>query len=78
MDEKIAGSLAKALAITCVRNTVLETLHAGKTAESQAGDYSDVKIITPAREIPWNELSRISDEEMKCLMKEVVNKLSRR
>ena len=34
-----------------------------------------MKIITPAREIPWNELSRISDEEMKCLMKEVVNKL---
>jgi len=75
MDKKTARHLAKALAVTCVRNTFLETLHAGKVPESRLGDYSDVKVITPAREIPWNELSRISDEEMKTLMKEVVNKL---
>jgi hypothetical protein len=75
MDKETAASLAKALAVTCVRNTSLETIHAGKVAQSQAGDYSDVKVVTPAREIPWNELSRISDEEMKRLMKEVVNKL---
>lgn len=44
-------------------------------ARSQTGDYSDVKVITPDREIPWNELSLINDEEMKRLMREVVNKL---
>ena len=75
MDKKNARVLAKALAVWCVRNTFLETLHAGKTAESRLGDYSDVKVITPTREIPWTELSRISDDEMRTLMKEVVNKL---
>jgi hypothetical protein len=32
--------------------------------------------LSPDREIPWRELSRISDEEMKRLMKEIVNKLN--
>ena len=50
-------------------------MHAGKTPRSKTGDYSDVKVVTPDREIPWNELSRITDEEMKQLMKQVVNKL---
>ena len=49
MDKKNARDLAKALAVWCVRNTFLETLHAGKTAESRLGDYSDVKVITPTR-----------------------------
>ena len=75
MDKHKAKTLAKALAVSCVRNTFLETLHAGKAVESRLGDYSDVRVITPARDIPWKELSRISDEEMKALMKEVVNKL---
>jgi hypothetical protein len=34
-----------------------------------------VKVVSPYGEIPWQRLSRISDEEMKRLMKEVVNKL---
>src|SRR5271166_2815604 len=75
MQEQYSARLAKAMAVLCVRNTFLEDLHAGKTAVSETGDYSDVKVITPDREIPWNELSRISDEEMKKLMKQVVNKL---
>jgi hypothetical protein len=33
------------------------------------------RVVTPDREIPWNELSRISDDEMKKLMKQIVNKL---
>jgi hypothetical protein len=75
MQEQYSARLAKAMAVLCVRNTFLEDLHAGKTPISGTGDYSDVKVITPDREIPWNELSRISDEEMKKLMKQVVNKL---
>ena len=67
--------MAKALALLCVRHTFLEDLHSGKTAVSRTGDYSDVKVVTPDREIPWNELSRISDDEMKILMKQIVNKL---
>ena len=74
-QKQYSAKLAKALAVLCVRNTFLEKLHGGKTAVSKTGDYSDVKVVTPDREISWNELSRISDEEMKKLMKEVVNKL---
>ncbi len=76
MDKKgSAEQLAKAIAVACVRNGYIEKLHEGKGPRSQTGDYSDVKVITPDREIPWTELSRFSDEEMKRLMKEVVNKL---
>ena len=53
---------------------VLEEFHAGITPYSEAGDYSDVSVRTPAGEIPWSKLSRLSDEEMKTLMIDVVNR----
>jgi hypothetical protein len=74
-DNPIASELAKAITVLCVRNTFLEDLHAGTAPSSKAGDYSDVKVVTPYGEIPWQQLSRISDEEMKRLMKEIVNKV---
>lgn len=74
-QEQYSTNLAKALAVLCVRNTFLEDLHAGVSPDSKTGDYSDVKVVSPYGEIPWNEVSRISDEEMKKLMKQVVNKL---
>ena len=40
---------------------------------SNTGDYSDVKVISPFGEIAWIKLSRLSDEEMKTLMIDVVN-----
>jgi len=49
-------------------NTELENLHAGISPSSKTGDYSDVKVVTPFGEIPWNQLSRISDIEMRSLM----------
>ena len=75
MDKELAVRLAKALVVTCVRNTFLEDLHAGISPSSRAGDHSDVTVVTPYGEIPWNNASRISDDEMKPLMKEVVNKV---
>jgi hypothetical protein len=75
MEKEFAVRLAKALAVTCVRNTFLEDLHAGISPSSRAGDHSDVTVVTPYGEIPWSKVSRISDEEMKPLMKEVVNKV---
>ena len=74
-QQQYSAKLAKAIAVLCVRHTFLEDLHAGKSAISRTGDYSDVKVVTPDRDIPWSELSRISDEEMKKLMKQIVNKL---
>ncbi len=52
----------------------MENLHAGKVPDSQSGDYTDVVVRTPFGEIPWNDLSRINDAEMKTLMIDVVNK----
>jgi len=48
----------------------LEGLHGGKFPVSKTGDYSDVKVVTPDREIAWNELSRISGSEMRGIMLE--------
>jgi len=74
-DQILAAALAKAITALCVRNTFLEDLHSGITPSSKSGDYSDVKVVTPYGEIPWQKLSRISpDEEMKRLMQEIVHK----
>ena len=61
----------------CFRNTVLEEYHSGIVPDSQIGDYSDVLVKSQFGEVPWRELSRISDEEMKILMKESVAKTYR-
>jgi hypothetical protein len=74
-DRRNLAGAAKSLVEVCVRNTFLEDLHAGTFAGSKTGDYSDVKVVTPFGEIRWTELSRISDEEMKRLMIEIVNRV---
>lgn len=66
--------LAKYLALYCVRNTYLEDLHAGSVPDSACGDRSDVRVLTPTRGIPWPEVSRLDNAEMKRLMVEVVNR----
>ncbi|AOH86949.1 hypothetical protein AWL63_19670 [Sphingomonas panacis] len=75
ISDRAARRIALALVEQCVRNTRLEDFHAGKVPESLSGDYSDVKVVTPFGEIPWAEVSRISDPEMKALMVEVVNRV---
>lgn len=65
--------LAKFMALQCFRNTTLENLHAGTVPSSKTGDFSDVKVVSPYGEIPWKELSRFNDKEMKALMSDVVN-----
>ena len=72
-DEQLRKRLAKFIALQCFRNTELENLHAGRVPDSRTGDYSDVKVVSPYGEIPWTELSRFNDEEMKTLMIDVVN-----
>lgn len=70
MTKKEKNRLQALIIAHHVRNT-LEDLHAGKIPKSLTGDYTDVKVVTPEREIPWNELSRISEEEMHFLMLEI-------
>lgn len=73
---ELYNQVAKKMAYHCYRNTFIEDIHAGKCPKTKTGDFSDVKVIDGnSTEIPWNELSRISDEEMCKLNKEVVNKI---
>ena len=72
-NETVRKRLAKLMAHDCFRNTKLEDFHSGKYPSSKTGDYSDVKVVSPFGEIPSKELSRLSDEEMKILMIDVVN-----
>ena len=72
-NPQILKRLAKYMAQQCFRNTVLENVHAGITPYSEAGDYSDVVVKTPAGTIPRSKLSRLNDQEMKTLMIDVVN-----
>ena len=75
-EERIAAQLAKAMAMICVRNTMLENIHAGRVPVTNAGDLSDVFVVdADGNQIPWQELSRIDDDEMRDLMRQVVNRL---
>ena len=54
----------------------METLHAGLSPVTRAGDYSDV-FVTDAdgRRIPWADVSHIDEDEMRDLMRDIVNRL---
>ena len=74
-NEVLRKRLAKFIALHCFRNTdMFEDLHSGEVPISQSGDYSDVKVVTPDGEIPWSNLSRFDDREMKAMMIDVVNR----
>lgn len=73
-DPVMQKRLAKYLALKCFRNSVLEDLHSGIVPASKSGDYTDVAVHTPFGDIPWNDLSRFDDAEMKVLMVDVVSK----
>jgi hypothetical protein len=73
--DKSQGDFAKIMA-ACVRRGYLEKLHAGITPVTRTGDYSDVKVIdAEGLEIPWNQVSRINQSEMKMLVTGVLNRL---
>jgi hypothetical protein len=74
--EKSQADFAKLMAAACVRRGYLEKLHTGFTPVTRTGDYSDVKVIdADGREIPWNDVSRINQAEMKTLITGVVNRI---
>ena len=75
-EKRIAAKLAKIMAMLCVRNTQLETLHAGLTPITRTGDYSDGGgLDADGRRIPWTEVSRFDEDEMRALMRDIVNRL---
>ncbi|MFT3974886.1 MAG: hypothetical protein QM699_16005 [Amaricoccus sp.] len=75
-EERAAAKLAKAMAMICVRNTMLEDIHAGRGPVSRTGDFSDVFVVdAEGNRTTWTEVSRIDDSEMRDLMRQVVNRL---
>lgn len=74
-DPELQQRFAKYVALRCFRNSTLENLHSGKVPASKTGDYSDVVVHTPFGQIPWREISRFNDAEMKDLMIDVNNKV---
>ena len=70
------SEFSKIMTAACVRRGYLEKLHTGITPVTRTGDYSDVKVIdADGQEIPWNQVSRINQEEMKTLITGVVNRI---
>ena len=65
--------MAKLMALTCVRNTKLEDIHAGIVPVSRTGDYSDVVVVdADGRRIAWRGVSHFDDDAMRDLMRQVV------
>jgi hypothetical protein len=72
MSELMNGqhTLIRFITEKAIRNS-LEDLHSGIFPSTKTNDYSDVKVVTPYGEIPWNNISRISDKELRTLMLEI-------
>lgn len=75
-EKRIAAKLAKTMAMLCVRNTQLEAIHAGKTPVTKTGDWSDVTVVdADGNHLPWTDVSHFSDDQMRHLMRDIVNRL---
>jgi len=75
-EEQLAAVAAKGMAVMCFRNTPIEDFHDRTPPVSHTGDFSDVVVIdADGRRIPWPEVSHISQDEMRDLMRTVVNRL---
>ena len=75
-EQRLIASISKSMAVMCVRNTTLEDIHAGIEPVSHTLDFSDVVVIdADGRRLPWPEVSRIGNNEMGNLMRQVVNRL---
>ena len=60
----------------CVRQSMLEELHRGLWPITKIGDYSDVVVVdAEGRRLPWPEISRFDEDEMRDLMRQIVNKI---
>ena len=75
-ERQLTASISKSMAVMCVRNTMIEDIHAGIEPVTRTGDFTDVVVIdADGRRILWPEVSRIGNDEMGRLMRQVVNRL---
>ena len=72
-ERRKVPAFTRILALMCVRQSRLGTLHRGLSPITHTGDYSDVVVVDAAgRRIPWPEVSRFDENEMRDLMRERV------
>ena len=69
MDIESFRKMVNIITTWSYRNSCIEEYHGGISPTSKTGDYSDVKVVTPYGEIPWKEVSRLNDKEMKRINK---------
>ena len=75
-ERRKVPAFARILALMCVRQSRLENLHRGLSPVTRTGDYSDVVVVdADGRRISWPEVSRFDEDEMRELMREIVNKI---
>jgi hypothetical protein len=75
LDEETASTLSSAIvwrAFACKEMLALET---GESPITEAGDYSDVKVIDGDAEFPWLDVGLITQDEMRSLMRALVNRV---
>ena len=74
--DALQSLLIRTMVVTCVKNTLIEDVHAGLTPVTKTGDYTDVTVIdADGRRIPWPDVSHIDDDQMRDLMLQVVDRL---
>ena len=75
-EQRIAAKLTKTMAMLSARNTHLASIHEGKVPINRTGDWRDVTVVdADGNRIPETEVSHINDDEMRDLMRDVVNRL---
>ena len=75
-EMQVAAFLAKAMAVKCFRDTILEDIHSGIHPVTHTANFSDVVVIDAnGRRIPWPEVAHIEPDELRDLMRQIVTRL---
>ena len=75
-DQQLASLLISTMTLHCVRNTMIQDIHAGLVPVTRTGDYTDVTVIdADGRRIPWLDVSHFNDDAMRNFMRQVVDRL---
>ena len=75
-EDQLTSLLVRTMVLLCVRNSMIEDIHAGLVPVTRPGDYSDVTVIdADGRRISWPEVSHIDDNAMRDLMRQVVDRV---
>ena len=76
MSRRGATSTAKLMALMCVEDSKLGKIKEGLCPVTRTGDYSDVVVVdADGRIIPWQRVARFDVDEMRHMMREIVDKL---